>query len=453
MTTRLFNYNEPEIKNLIETRQVKISIFGLGYIGLPLAISMAKQSFKVIGYDIDLSLIETLKQGRSPRVYEENLVNYLADVLKSSKFIPTNNINVAMDSDIIFITVGTPASETQIDLSALLDVIEKIGKHLISGQIVVLRSTVAPGTTIEIVKPLLEEKSNLVEGTEFGLAFVPERTVEGEAFQELSSLHKIIGACSQKTNFILNVLFQGFSPIFNVSSPTEAELAKLYDNLYRDAIIALGSIFGVVAKSKNADIVQAISAANTSPRTNGLVSGCGVGGSCLTKDPYILHHTAKKIGIPTDMILGARNINSYMPNHFVTEIEEFCKSQGFDIIDLNVLILGLTYKVKTNDTRFSVGKTIGMNLLNKGAKIFVFDPLIDQARVQTEFSDFAHYDIYKNPVNPIIDAVILVNPDTTFRGIDFTQFKRHDKIFVFDGRSFLDPEQMLKNSDILYYRI
>ncbi|HIJ98622.1 TPA: nucleotide sugar dehydrogenase, partial [archaeon] len=353
----------------------KVCVVGLGFIGLPLAVSLANSGAEVVGYDLRREIVDRVNKGQS-HVFEPGLEETLRKVLKNGNFRATQLASEMQKYKFVIITVGTP---TDSNGYPILDQVESaaktIGENLRKGQVVILKSTVPPLTTEEFVAPLLEKASGLKLGADFGIAFVPERTIEGQAMRELKTLTKVIGASDQKTAKEVEKLFKSLGgTIVKVSSPRIAELIKLMDNTYRDTNIALANEFAKAANVLGLDVIEAIQAANKDYERNKiLIPGAGVGGSCLTKDPLILAHVSEKAGESLPLIRVARKVNNEMPEKIFNLVRSVLKRNKREIRNSKIAILGLTFKRDTNDLRETPAKVIYDLLNREGAQIVLYD--------------------------------------------------------------------------------
>jgi nucleotide sugar dehydrogenase len=273
LSYNLLEMTPEKITTGIVEGKITIAILGQGYIGLPLSCYLASKGAKVIGVDIDPSVVEQINQG-SPHLYEPNLKETLQDVLKKGNYRATADVSEAVkQSEVIMITVGTPVEKDGINFSYVERACKDVASSMKRGSMILLRSTVAPLSTEKIVREMLESNSGMVAGKDFGLAFCPERTVEGNAFKELSRLPRIIGGIDKRSTDIAAAIFEVLTTkIVKVSSPRIAEMAKIFDNVYRDTNIALANELAVICEKLGIDVIETINACNTGyDRTNMLI--------------------------------------------------------------------------------------------------------------------------------------------------------------------------------------
>lgn len=366
---------------------MKICVIGLGHVGLPLSIALVESGHYVIGVDVEPRVVEQINRGE-PYFYEPGLRDSLGKSLQERRFRATINVDEAVSkSKAIFVTVGTPiGSNNQLDSDQLHSSIKSLGRNLKKGHIVILKSTVSPGATESIVKPLLERESSLKAGEDFFLAFSPERVVEGKALQEFRLLPKIVGGMNgESAKRAAKVLKTLGGDVIIVSSPKVAELVKLADNIYRDVNIALGNEIGMTCALLGVDAYEVIKAANKNyARNNIMFPGPGVGGACLTKDSYLLGSKVEPLGYKLRLIPLARRINEEMPLKVVQFVREMYRNMTKPIDGSKILVLGLAYKGRpdTDDIRNSPSKVVIEKLKTLGACLVGYDPVVTKNKAQ-----------------------------------------------------------------------
>jgi len=364
-----------------------VGIIGLGYIGLSLTAAIANVGYKVIGVDIDLRKIEALRKGDELYLYEPGLSETLKRCRDRIEF--TSNYNELMKkSDVVLITICTPVySNGNIDLKQMFSVITQIGGLLRKGQLIVLKSTVPPGTT-RLITPLLEETSSLVAGKDFYVAYCPERTTEGLALHELYTLPKIVGGINHESTEKASNFFKTLGgKIITVSKPEVAELCKITDNVYRAMNIALANELGFISKEIGIDAYEMVKAVNkTYERTDLFFPGLGAGGPCLTKDTELLQSFARERGVDGDLISACLKVNKKATLEVALKVEEFLSRRH--IKKPIISLLGLTFKgfPETDDVRNSPALTI-LQRLQSSLKhvdyhLKLFDPIIKEFQGQ-----------------------------------------------------------------------
>lgn len=423
-----------------------ICVLGMGYVGLTLALVLAEEKQRVYGIDIDKSKIEKLSKLK-PVIYEPGIINLLREVSRSGFFSAHEKLSENMIKEIstYILCIGTPINEAkdQPVLDYLIKSFETLLKKLKSNDLIIIRSTVPVGTANGILRKLITEKRpDLILGKNIFLASAPERTVEGNALDELRKLPQIVGSNDptsiDKTASIFNKITK---TVIRVSSFESAEVIKLIDNTFRDVSIALGNQFGLLAEKLGLDINQIIDAANYGYNRNKILRpGAGVGGPCLVKDPYfLLSSVSDKVDIP--LIRLARKINESMPHHVVELIEEIYSSTSKSIASSNILILGFAFKgvPQTDDTRSS--PTIGVvdELRKKGANLFGYDPMVSSVEIEK-------FGVNSTTLQnlPDIDCIVIMNNNPHYQNLDFTKIleKSSKPIGFLDGWQMFKPTLM-----------
>lgn len=358
-----------------------VVVLGMGYVGLTLALELARDGFRVTGVDLNPEIVAELGAGRS-HVHETGLPELLREQLENSRFTVTDR--VPEEGEVFVIAVGTPVrhgadGSHRADLSHLLAAAESVGRSLGTGDLVALRSTVPVGTTREKVLPVLERVSGLQAGSDFHLAFAPERTVEGQALKELRSLPQIIGGLSSDCVEAAAALFRDLAPnMVRVESLEAAELVKLINNGFRDLAFAFANEIARMATPFNLDAVEVIRAANQGyPRNPVPLPSPGVGGPCLTKDPYILAAFGERIGQRRTLSAAGREVNESMYPLIAETLIERLAAVGKRPEDATVLFCGLAFKghPETSDLRASAAAEIAALLSGRVGRLLGHDPV------------------------------------------------------------------------------
>jgi len=358
------------LKQKIKDKSITVGIAGLGYVGLPLAVAFSKK-FKVIGYDTNGKNITFLKQGNSyikeVNVKEINITN----------FFPTNDFRDLKKCDFIIITVPTPLKENKIpDLSYVRKATKMIGEILRKGHFVILESTTYPGTTEEILIPILEKESGLKVIEDFGVAYSPERVDPGNKKYKIENTPKVVGSLTSEFTEIVAMLYGIIiEKIIKVKDCKTAEAVKMVENVFRNVNIALVNELSLIFENMGINIWDVIKAAKTKPYGfMAFYPGPGIGGHCIPLDPYYISYRAKQFGIIPRFIETAGEINDYMPIHIVNLTEKGLEKIGKKIRDTKVAVLGLSYKPDISDTRESPAIRIIEELIERNAEIKVYDP-------------------------------------------------------------------------------
>jgi UDP-N-acetyl-D-glucosamine dehydrogenase len=370
-----------ELKQRIETREAHIGIVGMGYVGLPLALLFSEQRFKVTGFDIDARKVETLNQGGS---YIVRIPGTEIQIAQQNGFRATADYREIARMDVVIICVPTPLNEYhEPDLSYVSGTVRSIAPHVREGHLIILESTTYPGTTEEIVVPLLEEgnQANLrvardASSTGFYVAFSPEREDPGNDTVARRDIPKVVGGCGPAAQELSSAVY---GTIFNrtvpVSSPAAAEMTKLLENIYRCVNIALVNELKQLCMRMGIDLFEVINAAKTKPfGFQAFYPGPGLGGHCIPIDPFYLSWKAKQFDFHTRFIELAGEVNNAMPYFVVENIIEALSQHRKSLNAARILILGMAYKRDIDDLRESPSLTIIELLQKRGALVEYNDP-------------------------------------------------------------------------------
>jgi len=370
-----------KLKEKILNRKAKIGIIGLGYVGLPLAINFSKGGFKVYGIDIDKDRVSRLNRGTS----------YILDVpssdikaaLKDKTLMATTDFSAIKYLDAVIICVPTPLYKTkEPDVSYIVSAVEHIKKYMKKGQIVVLESTTYPGTTEEVMLPILES-TGLKEGKDFYLAFSPERIDPSNKKYHTKNTPKIIGGISRQSTEIAKLLYeQVIDTIISVSSSKVAEMVKLLENTFRIVNIGMVNELMLMCDRLGIDVWEVIDAAKTKPYGfMPFYPGPGVGGHCIPVDPIYLSWKARMHGFEARFIDLSSHVNSQMPYYVVDKITEGLNCYGKPLRCAKVLVIGVAYKKDVKDLRESPALEIVDILMKKGALVSYYDPYLPYLKI------------------------------------------------------------------------
>ena len=395
-----------------------LAVIGLGYVGLPLAIEAANSKLKVAGYDTSEFVVDSLNKSTSH--VEDITDNVLQDAL-SKDFLITSDSSVLGESEFIVISVPTPLTDYQPDLSYVEAATKSISENLTKGQIIILESTTYPGTTLEIVKPILEKNSNLVAGEDFLLGYSPERIDPGNKEWSFKNTPKIVSGINEKSLKKISEFYNSIiDEVVEVSGTREAEMVKLIENTYRQVNIAMVNELAILSNMLDIDIWEVVDAAKTKPfGFQSFRPGPGVGGHCIPIDPKYLSFKTRQIGQPVRFVELAQEINNSMPIYVISRISELMNRKEKILKNSKILILGVAYKKDIGDTRESPAIDIIESLLEKSAEVSFYDPYVDELIVNKE-SILKEQDL-KSISN--YDMVIIHTPHTSFSEIDFENIK------------------------------
>ena len=395
-----------------------LAVIGLGYVGLPLAIEAANCKLKVAGYDINESVVDSLNESMSH--VEDISDKVLQDALSKDLLITTDE-NILGDSEYIVISVPTPLTDYQPDLSYVKAATKSIAENLKRDQIIILESTTYPGTTLEIVKPILEKNSSMEAGEDFLLGYSPERIDPGNKEWTFKNTPKIVSGINQKSLKAISKFYDSIiDEVVEVSGTREAEMVKLIENTYRQVNIAMVNELAILSNMLDIDIWEVVDAAKTKPfGFQSFRPGPGVGGHCIPIDPKYLSFKTRQIGQPVRFVELAQEINNSMPSYVISRISEIMNKKEILLKNSKILILGVAYKKDIGDTRESPAINILESLIDKSAEVSFYDPFVDELKVNNESISKEH-DL-ENISN--FDMVIIHTPHTSFNDIDFENIK------------------------------
>ena len=369
------------LKTKIENRQATAAVIGLGYVGLPLAMEIAAAGFNVAGIDLDKNKIATLKQGKS--YIADVSESIVADAVQSGRFKPTTDFSVLRNADTVSICVPTPLSKSRDpDISFILSATEEIRKYLHAGQLIVLESTTYPGTTDELIVPELEA-AGLKVGTDFCVAFSPERIDPGNANFNTRNTPKIVGGITAECSEIARLFYSQFiERVIPVSSTKCAEMVKLLENTFRSVNIGMVNELALMCDLLGVDVYEVIDAAATKPF--GFIPfypGPGLGGHCIPIDPHYLAWKLKALNFQARFIGLASEINGMMPSVVATLVADGLNRASKSIRGSKIMILGVAYKKNVSDCRESPALDVMRLLADKGAILSYNDPLVPTLRL------------------------------------------------------------------------
>jgi UDP-N-acetyl-D-glucosamine dehydrogenase len=362
----------------IQSRRARTGVVGLGYVGLPLAVELAKAGFHATGIDLDERKIQAISEGRSyiPDVASADI----AGLTKAGKLDATTDFGVVKDLDTINICVPTPLRKTKDpDMSYIVSAVESIAKHLHPGLLVVLESTTYPGTTEEVVQPLLEA-TGLKAGEDFFIAFSPERVDPGNPTFQTHNVPKVVGGLTPDCSRLAAALYgSAIEAIVPVSSTRVAEMVKLLENTFRAVNIGLVNELALMCDRMNIDVWEVVDAAKTKPfGFMAFYPGPGLGGHCIPIDPFYLSWKAKQSGFDPRFIELAGHINGGMPHYVVDKVAEALNTKRKAINGSRILVMGVAYKRDIDDMRESPALDVMGLLHEKGAQIEYADPFVPE---------------------------------------------------------------------------
>lgn len=436
-----------KLPDAISKHTCKIGVVGLGHVGLAVAAAFADHGFSVLGCDLIRRLVQTIMSGNLKR-FETELAETVNNAVKSGKFSATTNcLSVAKTCEITIICVQTPVSrKKQPDLSFLRSACETVGKGLRKDNLVLIMSSVPPGTTTEMARAL-EEVSGLVCGKDFWLACCPERLTPGNSVRDFINNDRIIGGFDAQSARLANRIFQEVvnGKVFLTDSST-AEIVKLAENTFRDVNIAFANELALICEQDGVDVQEVIKLTNTHPRVNIHEPGCGVGGPCLPKDPYLLLAGAKQHARHS-MIRCSRRLNSFMESHTISKVLTALRIARKDVNRSRISVLGVSYKKGSDDITNAPSKSIVQKLLSLGAKVNIYDPVCVEA-----FGGKKCEGPYEAIANA--DCLLILTDHKEFGSLDLKRVKEimNEPACIVDGRRVISPAKAA-SVGIMYFGI
>lgn len=406
----------------------EVVIVGQGYVGLPLAVAAAKAGHRVTGLELDPACVDALNAGMSH--VGDITEDELAEVLAAGTYSASADPMVVGKADVVVICVPTPYRNEAPDLSYVEAAAQDVGSHLRPGALVILESTTYPGTTEEVVRPILERASGLIAGEDFGLAFSPERIDPGNPDFGLQNTPKIVGGLNPEGTRLASEFYASFvNEVVEVSNPRAAEMAKLLENTFRHINIALVNELAMLCRDMDIDVWEVIDAAASKPfGFMPFYPGPGVGGHCIPVDPMYLSWRVRQFGGAAKFIELARDVNAAMPLYCVSRIQELLNDRKRALKGSQILVVGVSYKPNIGDVRESPAVAILEGLRAKGAEVSYHDPYVPTVRLKGS-QEMRSVDLYEAAV--AADCVVIV---TAHYGIDYARVASLSSV-VFDTRN------------------
>jgi len=416
-----------------ERRQILFGIVGLGYVGLPLAVELARAGYRVLGFDVNPDVVEGLNQGRS---HVKDVTDaQLQRAMECGRFSATTDMSRLSEPDAISICVPTPLSKFKDpDVSFIVAATEAVKRRLRRGQAIILESTTYPGTTREIMLPALES-TGLKVGKDFFLAFSPERVDPGNQSYGTRNTPKVVGGITADCRAVAVALYQpAIDTLVPVTTTEAAELVKLLENTFRSVNIGLVNEMAIVCDKLGVNVWEVIEAAATKPfGFMKFLPGPGLGGHCIPIDPHYLAWKMRGLNYKTRFIDLAGELNTEMPMFWVRKLSEALNSRGKAVQGASVLVLGVAYKRNIEDIRESPALDIIRLLEGQGARVSYFDPHVP--RFREDGQEFRSVELTPEVV-AAADCVIVVTDHTA---VDYRMIKRHAKLVV-DTRNAIPKE-------------
>lgn len=410
---------------------MNITVIGMGYVGLPLAVKLCFAGHKVIGVDKNRQKIKLLQKKILPFAQNEpHLPKFFKIASQSKKLSFTSQYDSISSSGLIFVNVDTPLNGKSPDNTSLISACQSTAKFLKKDSIVIIESTVAPKTCENLIGPILENESGLNLNTDFYLAHVPERIRPNHIFEQLTHLQRIIGVSTPKIKPTLKKIYsQITSGELDFTDLTTAEVTKTAENTFRDVNIALANQIAVACEELGVDFWSVRSFINKAPLYNLLQSGAGVGGHCIPKDPWLLYSSLKRTKL--DLIKSARKINDEMPNHVLDLLKTAIFQKNLMLEKIKVAILGYSYVEDSDDTRNSPTQKFVELLAKKNIDYKIHDPFVGQ---------YKKIDKYR--VLTKTDALVILVKHSDYKKLNLSRIAKlmRTKIII-DGRNFIDKNK------------
>lgn len=434
-----------ELLGKIRDRKIVVGVVGLGYVGLPLSVEKARAGFRTIGFDVQKEKVDMVNAGH----------NYIGDVVADDlkrlvdegRLSATTDFSFVKDVDFIAICVPTPLDDhQQPDISYVRDSTIAISKYLKKDTMVVLESTTYPGTTEELIRPILEEGSGLRCGEDFYLGFSPERVDPGNKQYKTKNTPKVVGGIGEDATSVIATMYRAVldSDIYEVSSPAVAEMEKILENTFRNINIGLVNELAVLCDRMGISLWEVVDAAKTKPYGfMPFYPGPGLGGHCIPLDPYYLTWKAREYGVHTTMIESSMIINDKMPEYCVDRAVKVLNRQKKAMNGSRVLVLGVAYKADIDDYRESPAIDVIRILREEGAEVDYYDPYIPSFRSKGEvFTGISRID------PGIIAGYDLIMITAAHSNIDYDMIQQNARA-IFDTKNAMAQVKERKNIEVL----
>ncbi|MGD8758736.1 MAG: nucleotide sugar dehydrogenase [Anaerolineales bacterium] len=436
---------QTKMKALISARKAKIGVVGIGYVGLPVAALLARAGFQVTGVDVRDDLVAAVNAGEVLMEGDEPcLADYVAEAVASGRLKASTDYAALADAEVVLIAVETPVDDThQPRYKALRQACRSLGAVMQPGALVIVESTIAPGTMETVVKPLLEEASGKRVSQDFYLVACPERVMPGKLVERLESMSRVVGGMSPEAAELAVILYRHIvhkDSDLDMTDAITAEIVKTAENTYRDVQIAYANELALICENLGADVWEVRELVNKSPGRNVHFPGAGVGGHCIPKDPWLLISNVKD-GLQPRLIPTARAVNDHMPLHMVALLRKGLEAEGRKLAGARIAVLGYAYLENTDDVRNSPTAALLAELQRQGAEPRVHDPFVAE---------------FTGDVNQVIegsDAVVLMVAHDGYRELELSSLRALVRTPVLiDGRNVFDAQQAL-DAGLRFYKV
>lgn len=418
------------LKEKLKNKTAILGVVGLGYVGLPLAVEKAKAGYKTIGFDVQEEKITMVNNGDN---YIGDVINEdLEEIVKSGLLVATTDFAQVASADCVCICVPTPLDQyQQPDISYVKESAESIVPYMHKDMLIILESTTYPGTTEELLKPILES-SGLKCGVDFYLAFSPERVDPGNLIYKTKNTPKVVGGITSQCTDVAAALYENIleAPVHRVSSPAVAEMEKILENTYRNVNIGLVNELAILSNKMGINFWEVVDAAKTKPYGfQAFYPGPGLGGHCIPLDPYYLSWKAREYGFHTSMIESSMMINDRMPEYCVERASKILNRSKKALNGSKVLVLGVAYKQDIEDYRESPAIRVIEELEKEGAEVVYFDPFVSEYREHGTVKKGA-----SELTAELIKSADLVMVTTAHSTVDYNFVQQHAKA-IFDTKN------------------
>ncbi len=425
--------NIQELRRAVKDKSARLAVIGLGYVGLPVAAMFAEAGFDVQGVEIIADRVEKINNGISPIEGEEpGLAELLVRVIQTGRLHATMKYADLRDIDVVLIDVETPVDDHNIPrYDALRSALKSLGPVLKEGALVIVESTVAPGTINNLVLPLLEQYSGKKLNAGFYLGICPERVMPGKLLKNLGTLSRVAGGMTPETSEVMISLYKYIVKAdIDAADCITAELVKTTENAYRDVQIAFANEVALICEAVGGDVWKVRELVNKSPMRQMHLPGAGVGGHCIPKDPWLLAYGASGKDVSLRIIPSAREVNNSMPLHMVKLLESTLARLGKPLLDARIAVLGYAYLENSDDTRNSPTSSLVTRLYELGAQPVIHDPWIP------EYDG----DVFERVKG--CDAVVVMVAHSGYRDLDLKRLKSVLRLpILVDGRHVYDGEK------------
>ena len=423
-----------DLREKIRTKSARIGVVGLGYVGLAVACKFAEVGFVVSGVDIVAEKVDLINAGLMPiQGKEPEMPELLQQVVADKRLQAYTSAGVLHEADVVIIAVETPVEvgSKRPKYIALRAAVTAIGKVMQRGALVIVESTIAPGTIARVVRPLLEEVSGLRVNEDFALGHCPERVMPGRLLGNLTAMSRVCGGGTLETAEVMAALYRNFVKAdLDRADWVTAEMVKTTENAYRDVEIAFANELAMICEAVGADVWQVRELVNKSPSRNIHLPGAGVGGHCIPKDPWLLISAMSEEDFKPNLIPAARHVNEMMPLHMADLVAGALHEAGGEVRGARVAVLGYAYLENSDDTRNSPSQALIDRLQEWGAQVVVHDPYVPEYQIDFEKAVCD------------ADALIIMVRHDEYLALDLTDLKAQLKRPVLiDGRRVFDPLQ------------